>query len=120
MSYQLTQGWPKRSADGVFVNPEGDEYKRYIEGGGVSLPVDPDLIPSSASQIDALERQSMLSRASREFMLAVMEDKAIVAGATRVPPLTAAQSIQVLRAGNVGYSKVKTLDETIAALRLKP
>ena len=68
-------------------------------------------------EIDALERTYMMPRASREFMLTFMEAQAIAAGAARIPPLDCSQSIVALRAGNLGYSRVKDLDEQIAALR---
>lgn len=74
--------------------------------------------PSAHEQIEALERQHMLPRATREFMLTFMEATAIQQGAGQ--GLTAPQAIAALRAGNSGYRKVKELDEQIAALRGQP
>lgn len=71
--------------------------------------------PSPAEQIEALERETLLPRPVRDFMLVSMEQAAAQQGATQ--GLTAAQSVAVLRANNSGYRKVKGLDEQIAALR---
>lgn len=68
-----------------------------------------------AAEITALERETMLPRATREFMLTFMETTAIQEGAGQ--GLTAEQSLAALRAGNSGYRKVKELDEQIDALR---
>lgn len=54
-------------------------------------------------RIDALERQHMLPRAVREFMLAVVAERAVAGG----------QSPTVLPA----FVKLKALDDQIAALR---
>jgi hypothetical protein len=72
-------------------------------------------IRSVAAEIDALERQHLMPRAQREFMLTYMETEAAKAGAEQ--GLTPEQSVAVLRARNAGYRKVKELDEQIAALR---
>lgn len=60
-------------------------------------------LPSPQSQIDALERQQLMPRATREFMLTFMELNA--------PP-------EVL-AVNPGYQAVKAFDLQIKALRDK-
>jgi len=75
----------------------------------------PDPTSSPAAQIETLERETLLSRPVRDFMLLSMEQAAAQQGATQ--GLTPAQSIAVLRANNSGYRKVKELDEQIAALR---
>ena len=59
------------------------------------------------SQIDAMERDALLARPAREFMLLQME--AIAAGQGVTP--------EQLREQHYGYRKVKEFDETIAALR---
>ena len=59
----------------------------------------------------------MVPRVTRDFMLGSMEREAAVVGAERVPPLTAAQSIAMLRLGNKGYRQLKEEDERIIALR---
>lgn len=51
----------------------------------------------------------MLPRVAREFMLSGLE----LEGARRVPPITPAQ----LYAANIGYKRLKDLDDEIAALR---
>ncbi len=71
--------------------------------------------PTPLQQIETLEREHLLPRATREFMLAFMEATAIQQGAGQ--GLTPEQSITALRAGNSGYRKVKELDEQIDALR---
>lgn len=59
------------------------------------------------AQIDAMERDALLARPAREFMLLQME--AIAAGQGVTP--------EQLREQHYGYRKVKEFDETIAALR---
>lgn len=73
------------------------------------------ILPSPAEQIEALEREHMMPRATREFMLTFMETNAIQQGGEQ--GLTPEQSISALRVGNSGYRKVKELDEQISALR---
>lgn len=75
----------------------------------------PAPLPSAAEQIEALERETLLPRPVRDFMLISMEQAAAEQGATQ--GLTPTQSIAILRANNSGYRKVKELDEQIAALR---
>ena len=76
-------------------------------------PPAPTLTP--AQQIEALEREHQLARPVRDFMLGSMELAAVEQGAAA--GLTAEQSIQMLRARNPGYRRVKELDEQITALR---
>lgn len=59
------------------------------------------------SEIDAIERQHMMPRAQREFMLGMMVQLATQQGVSE-PQLYAA---------NPGYRKVKDLDEQIKTLR---
>lgn len=59
------------------------------------------------AQIDAMEREALVSRPVREYMILDMEAKAIAAGYT----------LEQLRAGQHGYRKVKEFDESITALR---
>lgn len=65
--------------------------------------------PGPIDQIAALETASMLPRVAREFMLAGLE----LEGARHVPPITPEQ----LYAANIGYKKLRDLDDQIAALR---
>lgn len=80
-----------------------------------ALPEPQALVRDYAAEIAALERDTLLPRPVRDFMLIFMETAAVEQGAAQ--GLTAEQSIQVLRANNSGYRKVKELDEQIAALR---
>lgn len=63
--------------------------------------------PTPQERIDALERETMLPRPVRDFMLIAMEVEAAKQGITP----------EQLRLANPGYRKVKELDEQIAALR---
>lgn len=70
--------------------------------------------PHASVQIAALEREHMLPKATRKFMLTFMESTAIQQGAGQ--GLTPEQSLVVLMAGNPGYAAVKGLDNQIEAL----
>lgn len=74
----------------------------------------PPVEPTPAEQIAALERQNLLPKATRKFMLSFMEATAIQQGAAQ--GLTAAQALALLTAGNPGYAAVKALDDQIEAL----
>lgn len=74
----------------------------------------PHQAPTPQQQIDALERQHMLPKATRKFMLSFMEATAIQQGAGQ--GLTPEQSLAALTAGNPGYAAVKGLDNQIEAL----
>lgn len=63
--------------------------------------------PSPADQIKQLEAASGVPRITREFMLGVMEKEAIDTGIT----------IEQLAVSNIGYKKLKDLDNQIKALR---
>lgn len=77
----------------------------------ISQPPTP---PSPLQQIEALEREHMLPKATRKFMLSFMEATAIQQGAGQ--GLTPEQSLAALTAGNPGYAAVKSLDNQIEAL----
>lgn len=70
--------------------------------------------PDYAAQIAELERQHMLPKATRKFMLSFMEQTAIQQGAGQ--GFTPEQSLAALAAGNPGYAAVKALDNQIEAL----
>lgn len=57
------------------------------------------------NQIGSMEKATLLPRVTREFMLAAFAAQAAAAG---IDPMT-----------NVGYARMKALDEEIAALRRK-
>ena len=60
-----------------------------------------------ADQIKQLEAASGIPRITREFMLGVMEKEAIDAGIT----------LEQLATANIGYKRLKDLDNQIKALR---
>ncbi len=74
----------------------------------------PPVEPTPAEQIAALERQNLLPKATRKFMLSFMEQTAIQQGAAQ--GFTPEQSLAALAAGNPGYAAVKALDNQIEAL----
>lgn len=67
-----------------------------------------------AAEIAAIERENMLPKATRKFMLSFMEATAIQQGAGQ--GFTPEQSLAALAAGNPGYAAVKALDNQIEAL----
>lgn len=115
--------------DGTYLIPGGcvnteppsipaGKRARYVAGGWVledaANPPDGNPLPQDPKeqilcQIDAIERQTLMNRAVREFMLAQAEQIGEAAG------YTPAQLYQV----NVGYRKVKDVDTEIVALRAK-
>lgn len=60
-------------------------------------------------KIDSIERQTLMNRATREFMLALAEQQGVATG------LSPTQ----LYAANVAYRTVKDVDNQIVALRSK-
>ena len=120
MAYQLTSTHMViRLADGAFIpddplNIDRQAYEQWVAQGGVPQEMDPPHTPSVQSQIDALERENMLPKATRKFMLSFMEATAIQQGASQ--GLNATQALALLAAGNPGYAAVKALDDQIEAL----
>lgn len=102
-----------RLSDGAVIpadprNGDRAAYESWLADGG--LPADADAFEHGPlDQIAALETASMLPRVAREFMLAGLE----LEGARHVPPITPEQ----LYAANIGYKKLRDLDDQIAALR---
>lgn len=72
-----------------------------------ALPAAQTEVRDYAAEIEALERQTLLPRPVRDFMLISMEIQAAGQGITPAE----------LRDRNPGYRRVKELDEQIAALR---
>ena len=70
--------------------------------------------PTPQQQIEALEREHMLPKATRKFMLSFRATTAIQQGAGQ--GLTPEQALAALMAGNSGYAAVKSLDNQIEAL----
>lgn len=109
-----------------YFKDSGDGY--YAVGDGFEPPDDwqsiteqewsaanPPVMAAPAEQIETLERDTLLPRPVRDFMLLSMEQAAVQQGAAQ--GLSPAQSVAALRAKNSGYRKVKELDEQISALR---
>lgn len=116
--YKLTSSSVVRDGASIPADPANSDYAAYLDwlaAGNMPEPADPEPTPSAAEQIETLERAAMLPRASREFMLTFMEQKAVEMG--QAQGLTPEQSLAVLRAGNLGYRRVKELDEQIDLLR---
>ena len=113
-----------------FKTPQGDEVFAYATTQDRERWGAPELVAMSqaevlahraaasaipaAAQIEALERDHMLPKATRKFMLMFMETTAIQQGAGQ--GLTPEQSLAALTAGNPGYAAVKALDNQIEAL----
>lgn len=80
--------------------------------GGLVITRFPDAPPPTPAelaqqQIDALEDEYLMPRVTRESLIAMAEERAMVLGLT----------LEQLRAKNKGYAGLKALDEQIAALR---
>lgn len=110
-----------RIKDGAFVptSPENADYVAYLDwlaAGNTPIPADVE-DPKAAvrTEIDDLERASMLPYAVRQFMLMSMEADAVALGETR--GLTKEQSLAILTTQNAGYRGVKKLHADIAAMR---
>jgi len=87
-----------RGQDSCLVEAIAD----WLAAGNTPEPADlPDPKVAIQAQIDSLERQQLMPRATREFMLLAME----------------AQAPADVLANNPGYVAVKAFDRQIAALR---
>lgn len=104
------------------VDVPSDEYAALMDGQrlGKRIAANSDGRPELMDQVSilsenpraaitSLEISAMLPRVVREFMLAGIE----LEGARHVPPITPEQ----LYSANIGYKKLKDLDDEIAALR---
>jgi hypothetical protein len=106
--YKLTgQAFVIRLADGAIIpmdegNTDYQAYLHHVQQGGEVQPADtPDPTIAIRQQIDGLEHQQMLPRATREFMLLSMQSMA---------------TPEQLQA-NPGYKAVKAFDDQIGTLR---
>lgn len=89
------------------ANTDYAAYLAWVAEGNTPEAADPPVQPSATEQIATLERETLLARPTREFMLGMMVQLAAQQGATEPQ----------LYASNPGYRKVKDLDEHIKALR---
>jgi len=107
--YKLTNSTSiTRLADSASIpnDPANTDYAQYLQWlseGNAPLPADPVpvYVEPVAEQIIRLEREQMLPRISREFMLAYLE-------AIYTPEQLAE---------NIAYTKLKAFDDSIKALR---
>jgi hypothetical protein len=106
--YKLTSTQAvKRIEDGALIpedtgNSDYQKYQEWLDAGNSPEPADvPDPKIAIQGQIDELERQQLLPRATREFMLLSMQSMA--------------KPEQL--ASNFGYQAVKAFDDQIATLR---
>lgn len=98
---------------------ENDSFKHLLPEGSVPISEQeadairaaatpaPDPVEQVKAQINGIERETLMNRAVREFMLAQAE--AIASGQGYTPGQ--------LYAVNLGYRKVKDVDNQIAGLR---
>lgn len=105
--YQHTQGGFRRLSDGATIpadpaNVDYAECLRWIAQGNTPLPQEtPNPATAALTEIVRLEREQMLPRISREFMLGTIE----------------AQFTPLQRGANFAYVSLKAFDNQIAALR---
>jgi hypothetical protein len=70
--------------------------------------------------IDKREREKLMPKMLRVLIMQVSEREAIAAGAARVPALTPAQSLALLRADTTsGYSSIRTFDGEMDLIRVE-
>jgi hypothetical protein len=111
--YKLTNSTRiTRLSDGASIpaDPANTDYAAYLQWlaeGNTPEPADPPPPPDYAAQILALERENMMPRITREFMLLDAVAKAAAQGITEPQ----------LYAGMFAYRKLKDFDMQIAALR---
>ena len=98
---------PEDYSDETYYRTEQDEAPYVVFTRKSDEQIEQARKARIQSQIDAMERDALLARPAREFMLLQME--AIAAGQGVTP--------EQLREQHYGYRKVKEFDETIAALR---
>lgn len=103
-----------RLSDGAMIpddpaNADRAEYDAWVSGGGVPAPSDEPQGPSPLDQITAIESSTMIPRVTREFMIAAME----LEGSRMTPLMTP----EALYAANIGYRRLRDMDEQIVALR---
>jgi len=98
--------------DGAYIPADENnaDYQKYIEWvnqGNSASAASADPLPTVQSLIDAIERDTLMNRAVREFILLSAESAASAQG---VPPAQ-------LYAANPAYKAVKDTDTAISLLR---
>ena len=110
-----------RLDDGVILPPDARnmEYVAYLAWLAQDNTPEPAYVPGpkvvAQEQIDALERREQAPRFVRESLLEVAVYLAETKGAA--VGLSKAQALALLAAKNLGYVRLKALDDEIAALR---
>lgn len=107
MSYKVI----RNNGSVVCFGPNEDGYEPSLKEGDVlnieeSAPA-PDLKAEIRAKIDQIERQTLMNRVTREFLLAMAEAQAQGQGVTKE------QLYQI----NLGYRRTKDVDTQIAQLR---
>ena len=106
-----------------YINAAGQFYHGdMMEGDREATPEElaaRDVAQAKANAlatIDRMERQAQAPRFVREALIEIAKERAIALGAAN--GLTAEESLALLQARNLGFVKLKALDDQIAALRV--
>ena len=99
-----------KSPDNKVHYLDSAEYEHLLPAGSIQITdeeaealLPKPVAPKPQDIIDSMERTTLLPRVTREFMLAAFAAQAAAAG---VDPMS-----------NIGYARLKALDEQISTLR---